>query len=55
MAADHYIGPERRDEHRRAGPDRRQAIRFEPHKTPRRAGKDRRTHGKSIWDGRQGF
>ncbi len=55
MAADHYIGPERRGEHRRQGPDRRQAIRFEPAKTPRRGGKDRRTHGKSIWDGRGGF
>lgn len=55
MAADHYIGPEYRIEQRRLESDRRRAIRFEPDKDPRRSGKDRRTHGKSIWDGRSGF
>lgn len=55
MAADHYTGPERRTEQRRQNNDRRVAIRFELTKTPRRSGKDRRTHGKSVWDGRQGF
>lgn len=55
MAADHYIGPERRGEQSRQNPDRRRAIRFEPNKNPRRSGKDRRTHGKSIWDGRSAF
>lgn len=55
MAADHYIGPERRIEQRRKNPDRRQAIRFEPDKEPRRSGRDRRNHGKSVWDGREGF
>lgn len=55
MAADHYIGHERRAEQRRLESDRRQAIRFEPDKNPRRSGKDRRTHGKSAWDGREGF
>lgn len=55
MVADHYNGPERRLEQRRQGHDRRQAIRFEPDKEPRRSGKDRRTHGKSIWDGREDF
>ncbi len=55
MAADHYIGSERRAEQRRNSSDRRTAIRFEPDKTPRRSGRDRRTHGKSVWDGRDGF
>jgi len=55
MAADHYIGPERRRQARRTSSDRRRAIRFEPDKTPRRGGKDRRNHGKSIWDGREDF
>ncbi|MDH5445507.1 MAG: hypothetical protein OEY52_08105 [Gammaproteobacteria bacterium] len=55
MAADHYIGPERRVEQRRKNSDRRAAIRFEPDKSPRRSGKDRRSGGKSVWDGRGGF
>jgi len=55
MAADHYIGPERRVEQRRKMNDRRAAIRFEPAKTPRRSGKDRRTHDRSVWDGRSSF
>ena len=45
-----YQGPERRQAHRRQGPpDRRQMIRFEPDKAPRRS-KDRRRD--SVWDGR---
>ncbi|MEM7282412.1 MAG: hypothetical protein AAF438_12380 [Pseudomonadota bacterium] len=45
-----YQGPERRLAQRRQGPqDRRQMIRFEPDKAPRRS-KDRRKQ--SIWDGR---
>lgn len=55
MAADHYIGPERRAEQRRKNHDRREAIRFEPDKSPRRTGQDRRNHDKSVWDGRRGF
>lgn len=55
MAADHHTLPERRAEQRRQALDRRQAIRFEPAKNPRRNSKDRRNHGKSIWDGRDGF
>ncbi|MDH5409043.1 MAG: hypothetical protein OEY00_10590 [Gammaproteobacteria bacterium] len=55
MGADHYIGPERRIEARRINSDRRQAIRFEPNKTPRRSGKDRRINMKGIWDGREDF
>ena len=52
MAADYYIGPERRIEQRRKQNDRRAAIRFELSKTPRRSGKDRRVANKSVWDGR---
>ena len=55
MAADHYIGPERRVEQRRKQADRRAAIRFEPEKSPRRSGKDRRINSTGVWDGRRGF
>ena len=55
MGADHYIGPERRVEQRRKQADRRAAIRFEPHKTPRRTGRDRRVKDKGVWNGRNGF
>ena len=55
MAADHYIGPQRRAENRRKTTDRRAVIRFEPRKTPRRSGRDRRMHDISVWDGREGF
>ena len=48
-----YTGPERRVEQRRKKSDRRDMMRFEPTKTPRRSGKDRRQ--KSIWDDRNGF
>ncbi len=47
-----YSGPERRKGQRRKGPhDRRELLRFEPDKAPRRSGQDRRGP-KSIWDGR---
>ena len=55
MAADHYIGPERRVAHRRQLADRRRAIRFEPTKEPRRSGRDRRSHDTGIWSGREKF
>jgi len=48
-----YNGPERRIEQRRKNEDRRDMLRFEPTKTPRRIGKDRRV--KSVWDNRNGF
>lgn len=48
-----YTGPERRIEQRRKNEDRRDMLRFETTKTPRRSGKDRRV--KSIWDDRNGF
>ena len=39
-----YSGPERRFADRRTGPnERREMIRYEINKTPRRSGKDRRT------------
>lgn len=47
-----YNGPERRKEERRKIPDRRQAIRFEPDKVPRRSGKDRRKTGTDMWERR---
>ena len=48
-AEEPYSGPERRNEHRRKGGDRRQDIRFEPEKDDRRSGKDRR---RGVWDGK---
>lgn len=48
-----YKGPERRIQQRRQSEDRRDMLRFEPTKDPRRTGKDRRI--KSIWDTRNGF
>lgn len=48
-----YNGPERRIEQRRKSDDRRDMLRFEPSKDPRRSGKDRRV--KSVWDSRNGF
>ncbi len=44
-----YTGPERRKEQRRKRSDRREMARFEPDKTPRRSGKDRRQANKDIW------
>ncbi|NNF52272.1 MAG: hypothetical protein HKN59_07510 [Gammaproteobacteria bacterium] len=47
-----YSGPDRRQGQRRIGAlDRRELLRFEPDKAPRRGGHDRRGP-KSIWDGR---
>jgi len=47
-----YSGPDRRQRQRRVGAlDRRELLRFEPDKAPRRSGQDRRGP-KSIWDGR---
>ncbi len=47
-----YSGPERRKGERRTGAlDRRELLRFEPDRAPRRSGADRRGP-KSIWDGR---
>ena len=39
------INPERRKQK-----DRRDMIRFEPDKEPRRSGKDRRGGGRDVWD-----
>lgn len=47
-----YNGPERRKEQRRKSADRRDEIRFEPDKEPRRSGKDRRKNQQDIWDRR---
>lgn len=48
-----YTGPERRIAQRRIKVDRREMIRFEPDKEPRRSGIDRRKH--DIWQDRQKF
>jgi hypothetical protein len=49
-----YTGPEKRIEQRRkTAKDRREVIRFEPDKDPRRSGKDRRTG--DLWKGREQF
>jgi hypothetical protein len=47
-----YTGPERRREQRRKNPDRREMVRFEPDKTPRRSGKDRRKTPGDLWERR---
>ncbi|GAB4351570.1 MAG: hypothetical protein Kow006_15580 [Gammaproteobacteria bacterium] len=48
-----YDGPERRVEQRRKIPDRRQMVRFEPEKEPRRKLKGRRKEdGADVWDRR---
>lgn len=41
--------PERRQSERRQGDDRRDMIRFEPDKTDRRSGHDRRQHDHDNW------
>lgn len=46
-----YNGPERRKEQRRKNSDKREMIRFEPDKTPRRSGQDRRKG--DVWKGRE--
>lgn len=45
--------PERRRTQRRQQGDRRELIRFEPDKEPRRTGKDRRKGDQDVWDGRE--
>lgn len=45
-----WNGEERRKEVRRSGVDPRREIRFEPDKSDRRSGKDRRKDNKSGWD-----
>jgi len=47
-----YNGPERRLDSRRKSVDRRDMIRFEPEKDPRRSGNDRRKTGSDQWDRR---
>ena len=47
-----YTGPERRKGERRKNVDRREAVRFELDKNPRRLGKDRRQSGTDLWDRR---
>lgn len=47
-----YSGPERRHNHRRKAEDRRDMIRFEPDKTPRRIGGDRRKEKNDQWERR---
>lgn len=49
-----YNGPERRRTQRRQTVDRREMIRFEPAKEPRRSGTERRKTG-DVWGGRNGF
>lgn len=41
--------PDRRQQERRQGGDRREMIRFEPDKTDRRRGRDRRQQGHDGW------
>lgn len=47
-----YSGPERRKTQRRKSVDRRESVRFEPDKDPRRTGKDRRSSKQDLWDRR---
>jgi hypothetical protein len=50
-----YTGPERRIFQRRITPDRRELIRFEPDKEPRRKNNGRREHDFSDKWTRKGF
>lgn len=47
-----YTGPDRRLEVRRKHVDRRDMIRFEPEKDPRRSGHDRRKGLNDDWERR---
>lgn len=47
-----YTGPERRKGERRKTPDRRNSVRFEPDKEPRRKGGDRRRSERDLWERR---
>ncbi|WP_455210148.1 hypothetical protein [Kaarinaea lacus] len=49
---EHYSGPERRKMHRRQHDDRRDGIRLELDKPPRRSGIDRRSH-QYLWNSPQ--
>jgi len=51
-ATPEYSGPDRRIEIRRKTVDRRDMIRFEPNKDPRRSGNDRRKSVKDQWQRR---
>ncbi len=48
-----YTGPERRHGPRRVNADRRELVRFEIAKEPRRSGQDRRKQ--DIWEDRDKF
>jgi hypothetical protein len=58
MSGDHsddirpYTGPERRKGQRRKNTDRREDVRFEVDKEPRRKGKDRRRSQRDLWERR---
>jgi hypothetical protein len=47
-----HKGIERRNEQRRKKKDRRTLIRYEPEKSPRRSGQDRRRTTPDLWDRR---
>ena len=47
-----YTGPERRKSQRRKNPDRREGVRFEPDKEPRRSRTDRRRSKGDLWERR---
>jgi hypothetical protein len=49
-----HAGSERRRGPRRKKNERREMVRFEPDKTPRRSGKDRRK-SKDLWKDRDKF
>jgi len=49
-----FRSPARRRGERRINADRREMIRFEPEKNPRRSGKDQRK-SKDLWLGRDKF
>ncbi len=52
IATPEYSGPNRRFDERRKAVDRRDMIRFEPSKNPRRTGKDRRKAVEDTWERR---
>ncbi|VAW92773.1 hypothetical protein MNBD_GAMMA22-476 [hydrothermal vent metagenome] len=52
ITAPAYSGPNRRCDERRKAVDRRDMIRFEPDKNPRRSGKDRRQAVEDTWERR---
>ncbi len=52
ISTPHYSGPDRRYGERRIAIDRRDMIRFEPEKNPRRSGGDRRKGLNDTWERR---